>query len=227
MEDTNDSIKLLSSYPESDKTGKCKESNEYDIEQSSSVTTSLNNFKDIAKYVTINDIKQKDFNRKFYAMAVGNALEFYDFSVFGSVADIIGENFFPTSNNNMRFLQSLSVFGAAFLMRPLGGILMGKLGDTKGRKIALEYSVLIMLITSLLIGCLPDYHSIGYIGTILLIIFRLCQGFAVGGELVGAFIYTLEAAEGKNRGFWGASCKASGFIGSGLGMVIIFYIISF
>ena len=75
-----------------------------------------------------------------------------------------------------------------------------------------------MLLPSFLIGCLPSYHHIGWPATALLVILRLLQGIAVGGELVGAFIYTIEATNGKDRGFWGGACKATGNFGTSLGM---------
>lgn len=95
---------------------------------------------------------------------------------------------------------------------------MGRIGDTVGRKRALEVSIALMLLPSFLIGCLPSYQVWGLKTTILLIILRLMQGLAVGGELVGAYIYTIEATGGKDRGFWGAMCKASGNLGTTLGM---------
>ena len=95
---------------------------------------------------------------------------------------------------------------------------MGRIGDTVGRKKALEVSIALMLLPSFFIGCLPSYQVWGLKTTILLIILRLMQGLAVGGELVGAYIYTIEATGGKDRGFWGAMCKASGNLGTTLGM---------
>lgn len=103
-------------------------------------------------------------------------------------------------------------------MRPLGGIVMGRIGDTVGRKKALEVSIALMLLPSFLIGCLPAYRQWGLKTTIFLVLLRLMQGLAVGGELVGAYIYTIEAAGGIDRGFWGAMCKASGNLGTTLGM---------
>lgn len=126
----------------------------------------------------------------------------FDFATFGALADVIGDNFFPQNQYNLQLLKSLSVFGAAFLMRPLGGIIIGFIGDKLGRKRALEISVLLMLFPSFLIGVLPTYHQSGYISTFLLVFFRLLQGLACGGELVGAFIYTIEATGGINKGFW-------------------------
>ena len=173
------------------------------------------------------------FYKKFAAMAAGNVMEWfffaniinsfickyiiienncisyyimkrYDFAVFGAVADIIAQEFFPSGSSDIvRIMQSFSVFGSAFLMRPLGGILMGFIGDTVSRKRQLELSVLMMLLPTLVMGCLPTYEQLGISATLLLVLMRLIQGLAVGGELVGAYIYTLEAANGKNKGFWG------------------------
>lgn len=103
-------------------------------------------------------------------------------------------------------------------MRFSGGIIIGWIGDTVGRQRALEISIGLMLLPSFFIGCLPSYHHIGWPATALLVFLRLLQGIAVGGELVGAFIYTIEATNGKDRGFWGGACKATGNFGTSLGM---------
>jgi len=144
------------------------------------------------KFSTANDSIKHNFHDKFLAMSAGNIMEWYDFAIFGSLADIIGNNFFPPSSENMNLLKSLSVFGAAFFTRPLGtsiaislslyqiclftkddmiagGALLGYIGDKFGRKIALEISVLLMLIPSVLMGCLPTFHSFGYSATFLLV----------------------------------------------------------
>jgi MHS family proline/betaine transporter-like MFS transporter len=118
----------------------------------------------------------------------------------------------------MLLIKALSVFAAAFVMRPIGGVVMGAIGDTFGRKRALEISIALMLLPSFLIGCLPTFHQIGWTATALLVFLRLLQGLAAGGELVGAFIYTIESTKGRNRGFWGGSCKATGNLGSSIGI---------
>ena len=152
-----------------------------------------------------------NFAFKFSAMAIGNGMEWFDFAIFGAFADIIGELYFPKSEGaGVQFLESLAVFGAAFVMRPFGGILIGYIGDTVGRKKALEISIMLMVLPSFLIGCLPTFSEWGYTSTVILVLLRLLQGLAVGGETVGAFIYTLEATGGIRKGFWCACCKASG-----------------
>lgn len=161
------------------------------------------------------------FALKFTAMAIGNAMEYFDFAIFGAFADIIGDQYFPQNEGSgIQLLKSLSVFGAAFLMRPFGGILIGYIGDTIGRKRALEISIMLMVFPSFLIGCLPTFEMWGYTATVLLVVLRLLQGLAVGGELVGAFVYTMEATGGVRRGFWCACCKASGLFGTSFGMTL-------
>lgn len=98
---------------------------------------------------------------------------------------------------------------------------MGKIGDTLGRKRALEISILLMLLPSFLIGCLPDYASVGWIASAALVLLRLLQGLAAGGELVGAYLYTLEATDGETKGFWGGACKASGNLGTTIGLALV------
>jgi MHS family proline/betaine transporter-like MFS transporter len=95
---------------------------------------------------------------------------------------------------------------------------MGWIGDTIGRQRALEISIALMLLPSFLIGCLPSYRLLGWTATVLLVFLRLLQGVAVGGELVGAFIYTIEATAGRDISLWGAACKATGNLGTSLGM---------
>lgn len=164
---------------------------------------------------------QDKFYRKLMAMAVGNCMEFFDFSCFGALADIIGEEFFPEEHQKLQLLKSLSIFGAAFIMRPIGGIVIGRIGDRYGRKLALEISIISMLLSSFIMGCLPSYKQWGYFSTILLVCLRLIQGLACGGELVGAFIYTIEQTNGKYRGFFGGLCKSTGNMGSTLGLGIV------
>jgi MHS family proline/betaine transporter-like MFS transporter len=98
---------------------------------------------------------------------------------------------------------------------------MGWIGDTMGTKKALEISIALMLFPSLLIGCIPAYSIGGLVSTVILIILRLIQGLAVGGELVGAFIFTIEATGGKSRGFWGGACESCAGLGVTLGMGVV------
>lgn len=169
------------------------------------------------------DKNKSDFNFAYFILAIGigNALEWFDFSIFGGLADIIGFHFFPAHHEGSALLDSFGVYCTSFFMRPLGGILMGYIGDRYGRKYALIISVLMMIIPSFLIGCLPTFASWGIVSTILLLILRLIQGVAVGGEMVGSLIFTVEASEGVNRGLWGSVCMASAMGGIALGSTYI------
>lgn len=117
-------------------------------------------------------------------------MEWYDFAIFGALADIFGEHFFPTQSSGTQLMAAFSVYCSAFFMRPAGGFIFGYIGDTRGRKKALELSIGLMILASFLIGVLPTYEMIGYSATVMIVLLRMIQGVAVGGEMVGAYIYT-------------------------------------
>jgi MFS family permease len=145
------------------------------------------------------------FARLICAIGVGNALEWFDFAIYGALADIIGYHFFPAHRSQTALLASFSVYSSTFLMRPLGGIVMGYIGDNFGRKFALELSISLMVVPGFIMGCLPTFHHIGYLATVFLIALRMLQGLAVGGEMIGAYIFTIEACEPTQRGLWGTA----------------------
>lgn len=124
---------------------------------------------------------------------MGNALEWYDFAIFGALADVFGKHYFPLQSSGAQLMAAFSVYCSAFFMRPFGGLLFGHIGDTYGRKQALEISIGLMILVSFLIGVLPTYEMIGYSATALVVVCRMVQGVAVGGEMVGAYIYTGES----------------------------------
>ena len=130
------------------------------------------------------------------AGTLGNVLEWYDFALFGFFSDIIAELFFPPSDNsdgtNENLVRSFAVYGGAFIMRPVGGAVIGYLGDKHGRKYALVTSLFLMAVPTFLMGCLPTYSQIGSWSTALLVICRLLQGMSVGGQLPASLIYTVE-----------------------------------
>ena len=121
--------------------------------------------------------------RKVIAAGVtGNVLEWYDFAVYGFFAPIIGRLFFPSDDPTVSLIASFGAFAAGFLMRPIGGIIFGFIGDKIGRKRALVLSVLLMAIPSGMIGILPDHATIGVSAAVLMVLMRMLQGMAVGGE---------------------------------------------
>jgi MHS family proline/betaine transporter-like MFS transporter len=135
------------------------------------------------------------------ATSLGNVLEWFDFGLFLFLAPTIGKQFFPTHDKASATLAAFSVFAAGFLCRPLGGILFGHHGDTRGRAKTLRLSLLLITLTTLLIGLLPTYGYVGLLASVLFTVLRLAQGFSIGGEFSGVMIYLAESAPSHKRGF--------------------------
>ncbi|MEY4708100.1 MAG: hypothetical protein RJB58_1823 [Pseudomonadota bacterium] len=132
----------------------------------------------------------------------GNGLEFYDFLIFGFFAVQIGAVFFPNSDPTTSLLQTLAIFGVGFLTRPLGGAVIGPLGDRIGRKPAMLFCFGLMGFSILGMVLTPSFDSIGWAAPVLVVIFRLLQGFALGGEVGPATAYLMEAAPAQKRGLY-------------------------
>ena len=125
--------------------------------------------------------------------SLGGALEFYDFIVFIFFAAVIGKLFFPPDTPEwLQLLQTYGIFAAGYIARPLGGIVMAHFGDLIGRKRMFVFSVLLMAVPTLLIGLMPTYETLGYAAPILLLVFRIMQGAAIGGEAPGAWVFVAE-----------------------------------
>ena len=161
-------------------------------------------------------------NKVIYASSIGNALEFFDFILYGAFFNVIASVFFPVQNETMSLLMSLGGFCVGFLMRPFGALIFGYFGDVFGRQKTLAVSIFLMGIPTLLIGVLPGYHQIGIIAPILIVTGRLIQGICIGGEYTGAFIFASEHAQ-KNPGFIGgiitASCGIGAFAATGFSVL--------
>ena len=145
--------------------------------------------------------------RQTLAGVAGNMLEWYDFSIFGYLDDVIGEVFFPPGSNGDA--NAFLVFGGAFLMRPIGGLLLGYLGDTVGRKKALVLSIFLMAFPTFAMGLLPGYKHIGDWAVVLLILVRLLQGLSVGGQLMSSLVFTLENHDPSRWGLYGSFVMAA------------------
>ena len=139
-----------------------------------------------AQAVTPRPLGRSDYKTLGLA-ALGGALEFYDFIIFVFFAPAIGQLFFPAAMPEwLRQVQTFGIFAAGYLARPLGGIIMAHFGDLFGRKRMFTLSVLLMSVPTLMMGLLPTYSSIGVLAPVLLLLFRVMQGAAVGGEVPGA-----------------------------------------
>lgn len=145
---------------------------------------------------------------------IGNALEWYDYALYSQFVPMIAKHFFPETE--LASLISMAVFAAGFLMRPVGAIVFGYLGDMHGRRLALTVGILAMAVPTATIGLLPSYASIGITATILLSIVRLIQGFALGGEFSGCISYIIEHAPAEKRGLAGSAA----FMSMSAGMLI-------
>jgi MHS family proline/betaine transporter-like MFS transporter len=142
--------------------------------------------------------------RAVTAAVIGNVLEWYDFAVYGFVAAIIGKNFFPGTDDTTELLKAFLTFGLGFVARPFGAIVIGRMGDTHGRKAALLLTIFLMAVGTVLIGLLPTYASIGYAAPALLLVARLMQGFSTGGEWGGSTSFIVEWAPKGKRGLFGS-----------------------
>ena len=134
--------------------------------------------------------------------SLGNLVEWYDWYVYSAFSLYFAGSFFPSANKTAELLNAAGVFAIGFLMRPIGGWLMGTFADKKGRKAALTYSVLLMSAGSLIIAITPDFNHIGIAAPVLLVFARIIQGLSVGGEYGTSATYLSEMADKKNRGFY-------------------------
>ena len=150
------------------------------------------------------------------AASVGTAIEYYEFGVYGYMAATIGPLFFPSTDATASLLAILAVFGSAFLMRPIGGIVLGRLGDRIGRRGILLVTVIGMGVATAAIGLLPVASTAGIAAPILLLAIRLVQGFFAGGEVTGAAAYVAESAPRGKRGFYGAFTPVGVAVGGAL-----------
>lgn len=150
----------------------------------------------------------------------GNVMEWYDFSVYGYFATSIGRHFFPAQDTVSSLIAAFGVFAAGFLMRPLGSLLFGHIGDKMGRKTALTASVALMAIPTFLIGALPTYHQVGVTASVLLVLMRLLQGLSVGGEYTISSIFLVEHSTSGRRGFFGSFAEVGACSGVLLGSAL-------
>ncbi|MDP9206349.1 MAG: MHS family MFS transporter [Gemmatimonadota bacterium] len=155
------------------------------------------------------------------ASSVGTMIEWYDFYIFGSLAAIISTQFFPGGNPTAAFLKTLATFAVGFAVRPFGALVFGRIGDLIGRKFAFLATLLIMGGSTAAIGFLPGHAKIGIAAPIILVILRLLQGLALGGEYGGAAVYVAEHAPDGRRGFYTSFIQTTATLGLFLSLAVI------
>ena len=148
---------------------------------------------------------------------IGNVLEWYDFSVYGYFASSIGLNFFPRQDRVAQLLAAFAVFALGYLVRPIGGALIGHVGDHYGRRAALTVSVTAMAVPTFLVGLLPGYATLGLLAPVLLVLLRMVQGLSVGGEYTSSMVFLVERAAAGRRGLAGAIAACGSGVGTLLG----------
>ncbi|MCZ4538261.1 MFS transporter [Gordonia terrae] len=159
--------------------------------------------------------------RAVVAAGIGTVVEYYDLTVYAYLAVVVSPLFFPSDDPTASLLSSLAVFASAYLMRPIGGIFFGRLGDRFGRKRALLVSVILMGVGTTLMALLPSYAAVGVLAPILLVIARLLQGFSAGGELGGALTYVYEIVGPKRRGLGGSIVALGSNSGFALAAIVV------
>jgi MFS family permease len=155
------------------------------------------------------------------ASAVGTMIEWYDFYIFGSLATVISPLFYPQGNNTLALIAYLSTFAVGFVVRPFGALFFGRIGDLVGRKYAFLVTLLIMGGATALIGFLPTYQTIGIAAPIILLLIRVLQGLALGGEYGGAAVYVAEHVPDEKRGFYTSFIQITATLGLFLSLVVI------
>lgn len=163
----------------------------------------------------------RDERKIIIASSLGTLFEWYDFFLYGALAAITGAHFFSAVNDTAAFIFALLTFSVGFAARPFGALVFGRLGDKSGRKYTFLITIIIMGLSTVLVGCLPSYSTIGIAAPILLIGLRLCQGLALGGEYGGAAIYVAEHAPVEKRGFYTSWIQTMAALGLILSLVVI------
>ena len=153
--------------------------------------------------------KHKTLKRVTFSSFLGNFIEWFDYASYSYLATVIALVFFPGEDRMVATMMTFGVFALAFLVRPIGAIFWGNMGDKKGRKWALSVSILLMSGSTFLIGCLPGYAAIGVAAPILLLLLRVVQGFSASGEYAGAATFIAEYAPKNHRGFYCSMVPAS------------------
>src|SRR4030081_1595707 len=161
--------------------------------------------------------------RVILASAVGTMIEWYDFYIFGSLTAVLALKFYPPGNDTFAYIAYLATFAVGFLVRPFGALFFGRIGDIVGRKYAFLVTLSIMGGATALIGLLPTYKTAGWFAPIILIIIRVLQGLALGGEYGGAAVYVAEHVPDHKRGFYTSFIQITATLGLFVSFILIFF----
>src|SRR6478736_4420731 len=156
-----------------------------------------------------------------FASSLGTVFEWYDFHIYGTLAPILAAQFFSGVNPTAAFIFALLAFAAGFLVRPFGALFFGRLGDLVGRKYTFLMTILIMGVSTFVVGLLPSYETIGWAAPVILIALRMLQGLALGGEYGGAVVYVAEHAPHGRRGFFTSWIQTTATLGLLLSLMVI------
>src|SRR6202034_4498316 len=161
--------------------------------------------------------------RVIMASSVGTMIEWYDFYIFGSLAAILGPKFYPPGNDTFAYIAYLATFAVGFLVRPFGALFFGRIGDLVGRKYAFLVTLSIMGFSTFAIGLLPSFATAGWFAPIVLLLIRVLQGLALGGEYGGAAVYVAEHVPDNKRGFYTSFIQMTATLGLfvSLGVIVI------
>lgn len=178
----------------------------------------------------INMVDAKKAKKTVIATGIGNAMEWFDFGVYAYTTAYIGANFFsPVENADIRQMLTFAALAIAFLLRPIGGVVFGIIGDKYGRKVVLTSTIILMAFSTLTIGLLPSYDQIGLWAPILLLLARVLQGFSTGGEYAGAMTYVAESSPDKRRNSLGSGLEIgtlSGYIAASIMIAVLTFFLT-
>lgn len=171
-----------------------------------------------------NNLPEKSMGFVIGASSVGTLIEWYDFYIFGMLATIISKQFFPEDSGTSALLSTLAIFAAGFIVRPFGALVFGRLGDMIGRKHTFLLTLIIMGGSTFAIGLVPGFKTIGWAAPLIVLVLRLLQGLALGGEYGGAATYVAEHAPAHRRGYWTSWIQTTATLGLFLALGIIILI---
>ncbi|KUJ65233.1 MFS transporter [Streptomyces albus subsp. albus] len=185
------------------------------------VRTLLRRRKQMLAHGDVRVVDRPQIRRAVSAAALGNTMEWFDFGVYAYVAATLGKVFFPSSSSGAQVISTFATFAAAFVVRPLGGLVFGPLGDRIGRQKVLSATMIMMAVSTFAVGFLPGYNTIGVAAPLLLLLCRLLQGFSTGGEYAGATTYIAEYSPDRTRGFLGSWLDFGTFVGYAFGSGLV------